>query len=65
MFICRGLPGSGKSTLSKKIKEKYTDTVICSGDDFFTDENGNYKFDQTLLFDAHQSAQKKAKDSCR
>ena len=40
MFIMRGLPGSGKSTLVKTIKSIYAkdatgDFCICSADDFF------------------------------
>lgn len=65
LFINRGLPGSGKSTLSKKIKKVYKNTVICAGDDFFMDEFGNYNFDHDKLHDAHLSAQKKARDACQ
>ena len=45
IFIMRGLPGSGKSTLVKAISEFYEmqDPVICSADNYFTDENGIYK----------------------
>ncbi len=43
MFINRGLPGSGKSTLSRRIDAEYG-SVICAGDDFFTDPiTGGYK----------------------
>ena len=65
MIINRGLPGSGKSTLSRSIKSSYEDSIVCSGDDYFMDSNGNYNFDQNLLFEAHLSAQKKADASCR
>jgi 2',3'-cyclic-nucleotide 3'-phosphodiesterase len=66
MFINRGLPGSGKSTLSKKIAELYgvENTVICSGDDYFTDEQGNYKFDREKLAEAHETARQKAIAAC-
>jgi predicted kinase len=58
VIILRGLPGSGKSTLSNKIiQNKKCDSVICSADHFFY--NGkemtpeNYKYDQNLVGAAH------------
>lgn len=65
LFINRGLPGSGKSTLSNKIKNVYQNTVICAGDDYFTDELGNYNFNHDKLKEAHLSAQNKAIDACQ
>jgi ABC-type oligopeptide transport system ATPase subunit len=68
MIINRGLPGSGKSTLSKKIYHLYgseNGSIICSGDDFFVTETGEYKFDASKLADAHTHAQNKASDACR
>jgi hypothetical protein len=67
MFINRGLPGSGKSTLSLKIAGVYgiDNTVICSGDDFFTDEFGNYKFVREKLTEAHETARNKAITACK
>jgi hypothetical protein len=67
LFINRGLPGSGKSTLSRKIAGTYgvNDTVICAGDDFFTDEFGNYKFVREKLTEAHETAQNKAINACK
>ncbi len=66
MFINRGLPGSGKSTLSRKIASLYgeNNTVICAGDDFFTDESGNYKYDRDKLQLAHETARNKAIVAC-
>ena len=45
IFIMRGLPGSGKSTLVKSITEVFNDQipVICSADHYFIDENGIYR----------------------
>ncbi len=65
MFINRGLPGSGKSTLSSRINSVYETAVICSADDFFMDKNGNYNFDINKRPLAHEMAQKKAKQSCQ
>jgi uridine kinase len=65
MFINRGLPGSGKSTLSKRIKYIYETTVICSADDYFMDSNDNYNFDINKRPQAHQVAKEKAEKTCR
>jgi uridine kinase len=70
MFIMRGLPGSGKSTLSKKIADtfsnEYQQTPVCAGDDFFIDKaSGEYKFNADLLSEAHTSAQNKATEACK
>lgn len=65
MFINRGLPGSGKSTLSKKIASLYENSVICAGDDYFTDKEGNYVFVGEKLHDAHAWAQAKASNACK
>ncbi len=65
MFIARGLPGSGKSTLTKKIANVYPSAVVCAGDDFFIDQNGNYNFDASKLHEAHEAAKTKACNACR
>lgn len=40
VYILRGLPGSGKSTVAKALGG-----LVCSTDDFRYDEKGNYVFD--------------------
>jgi len=42
VFILRGIPGCGKSTLAKTLGG-----IICSADDSRLDENGNYHFDKS------------------
>ena len=55
IIILRGLSGSGKSTVAKKIKELYGDiVVICSADKFFITPDGKYEFDPHRLSEVHQ-----------
>jgi energy-coupling factor transporter ATP-binding protein EcfA2 len=48
LFLLRGLPGAGKSTLAKSIGG-----IHFEADMYFLDENSEYKFDPTKLRDAH------------
>eukprot|EP01091_Cochliopodium_minus_P009615 TRINITY_DN2401_c0_g1_i3.p1 TRINITY_DN2401_c0_g1~~TRINITY_DN2401_c0_g1_i3.p1 ORF type:complete len:663 (-),score=188.62 TRINITY_DN2401_c0_g1_i3:40-2028(-) len=52
MIIMRGLPGSGKSHVTKYLCEKYGHE-ICSADSYFTNKGG-YTFDKDSLPEAHQ-----------
>lgn len=47
----RGLPGSGKSTKVKEITAKYVSKI--SADDFFINEDGEYKFSSDQIATAH------------
>ena len=67
MFLMRGLPGSGKSTLVNAIKSVYAknatgDFLVCSADNFFMID-GSYTFDASRLSDAHQDCQDRMKDA--
>lgn len=48
LYIVRGLPGSGKTTLAHSIAQR-----VYSADDYFTDARGNYNFDASKLGVAH------------
>lgn len=48
LFLLRGLPGAGKSTLAKSISE-----VHYEADMYFVDADGNYNFNTAQLKDAH------------
>lgn len=52
LYLVRGLPGAGKSTLANKIE-----FLNISADDYFTDAEGNYNFDASKLKEAHEFCQ--------
>jgi predicted kinase len=52
LFLLRGLPGAGKSTLAKSIGAKSIGSIHIEADQYFM-ENGVYKFDATKIKDAH------------
>lgn len=56
LFIIRGLPGSGKSTEAKRLRELNPDrTLHYEADDYFTNAVTNeYIFDPAMLSAAHQ-----------
>lgn len=49
LILFRGLPGAGKSTLANALCD-----VCLSADDFFTDAQGNYHYDKSLIKAAHE-----------
>ena len=55
IFIIRGLPGSGKSTIGGKFG------TVRSADDFFMSD-GVYNFDPSKIVDAHAACQKAVKN---
>jgi predicted kinase len=52
LYVIRGLPGSGKSTLGSKLAAQ-----CYAADDYFVGEDGVYRFDPTKLSDAHLACQ--------
>lgn len=66
LFLIRGLPGSGKTTLAKVL----SDGIIFGGgkcsifeaDDYFMDA-GVYNFDPKMLHNAHQLCQSNARNA--
>ena len=51
LFILRGIPGSGKSTVAKEIAG--TNGVVCEADSYFVGDDGMYRFDAKKLGLAH------------
>ena len=58
LYIVRGLPGSGKSSLAKKVTE-----LAYSADDFFTNKKGEYNFNAKLFGKAHEWCWGKVRDA--
>lgn len=48
LYIIRGIPGSGKSTLGELVADQ-----AFSADEYMVDERGKYKFDPTRLKECH------------
>ncbi|XP_075276352.1 uncharacterized protein LOC104332702 isoform X3 [Opisthocomus hoazin] len=62
LLILRGLPGSGKSTLSRILLSQSRDGIILSTDDYFRQQDG-YTYNAAQLGDAHDWNQKRAKQA--
>lgn len=62
LIIIKGVSGSGKSSFAKLIAYP---CCICTADDFFYDNNGNYNFDPTKLGYAHKACQNKFDDAVK
>lgn len=63
LFLLRGLPGAGKTTLANELSEngKYP---VFSVDDYFTDKNsGNYIFNFAQNYIAYQLCQENTRKS--
>ncbi|XP_042190490.1 NEDD4-binding protein 2-like 1 [Callorhinchus milii] len=54
LYLLRGLPGSGKTTLARSLKHQFPAAVILSTDDYFVRDDGSYLFERDLLGDAHE-----------
>ncbi|RDD41068.1 NEDD4-binding protein 2-like 1 [Trichoplax sp. H2] len=61
LYIARGCPGSGKSTLVRLLLEKYNHQgIILSTDNYFIGPDGKYAFDPTKISEAHSWNQNEA-----
>jgi predicted kinase len=52
LFIVRGLPGSGKTTLAKQLTAN-----VFEADHYFYDNDGNYNFIPSEIKEAHKECQ--------
>ncbi|CAN8195910.1 unnamed protein product [Coccothraustes coccothraustes] len=62
LLILRGLPGSGKSTLSRVLLGQSCDGIVLSTDDYFRQQYG-YTYNPAQLGDAHEWNRKRAKQA--
>ncbi|KFV02569.1 NEDD4-binding protein 2-like 2 [Tauraco erythrolophus] len=62
LLILRGLPGSGKTTLSRVLLGQSRDGIVFSTDDYFRQQDG-YTYNAAQLGDAHDWNQKRAKQA--
>lgn len=60
LFIIRGLPGSGKSTMAKNIM-KYVEKCEHYEADMFFEKDGKYNYDRTKIGEAHAWCQNETK----
>ena len=51
LMLCRGIPGSGKSTFAKTLSDSHIES------DMFFIKDGEYKFDESKIKDAHNWCQ--------
>lgn len=76
LLILRSVPGGGKSTYAKKLKQRflcfcfahgkgYFDGSICSADDYFLRPDKIYDWNKKLLPNAHNWCYLKIKDCMR
>lgn len=63
LYIIRGLPGSGKSTMAREIVAKNPETKHFEADMYFHDKTGKYVFNPSMLKQAHQWCQLKTADA--
>ncbi|XP_001510864.4 uncharacterized protein LOC100079951 isoform X1 [Ornithorhynchus anatinus] len=62
LILLRGLPGSGKTTLSRVLLGQSRDGIVFSTDDYFRQQDG-YMYNVSLLGDAHDWNQNRAKQA--
>lgn len=63
LYLIRGVPGSGKSSLANELYEfRMVDYHFEADDYFFHYATGEYAFDPSKLGQAHQNCQQNARD---
>lgn len=60
LYLIRGVSGAGKSNLAHHMHGSGMVSAVCEADDYFYDEDNNYKFDASQLNEAHQWCQGQA-----
>ncbi|XP_077421360.1 uncharacterized protein n4bp2l2 isoform X2 [Vanacampus margaritifer] len=62
LILMRGLPGSGKTTMARDLLATGPSGLILSTDDYFA-QNGGYRYEPSLLRDAHTWNHRRASDA--
>ncbi|XP_023376389.1 NEDD4-binding protein 2-like 1 [Pteropus vampyrus] len=65
LYLLRGLPGSGKTTLPRQLQHDFPRALIFSTDDYFFREDGAYEFNPDFLEEAHEWNQERARRAMR
>lgn len=69
MYLLRGLPGSGKTTLGNELFRLYSrlkeSVQHISADDYFTAPDGTYKYVSADIGKAHEYCQNRVYQACR
>ena len=65
LVVMRGLPGSGKSTLSNRLVSLAGCGEVLSTDQYFYDSRGQFRFRPELLSEAHSYNQKRASEAVK
>ena len=64
LTIVRGIPGSGKSTFAEYLSMS-NNAVICTADDFFVDESGEYNWNPAKIGMAHSWCKKQCENAMK
>lgn len=62
IFMTRGLPGAGKSTLARELARQNSGCVV-SADDYFVGDDGVYRHDRSRIRQAHADARRRMADA--
>lgn len=64
LLLIRGIPGTGKTTLAKTIKDTNGIPYFhVEADMYFTQKDGSYQYDRSKINEAHTWCQKKAAEA--
>ena len=65
LIILRGMPGSGKTSFAHElaycVQRRRLRTEVCSADEFFYNELGEYVYDRAKIKDVHQMCKQRFK----